>query len=94
MYSLGFQSVCKTETTTVEAQKYRESQHYLALVRFPTFWGLLGVSWVVISRVISPLIGVILIVTLLMTPLIATHEPPSTVHAGVGQLKPRVPALG
>ena len=41
------------------------------------FWGLLGGSWVVISRVISPLIGVIIIVTLLITPLITTHEPPS-----------------
>ena len=29
--------------------------------------------------VISPLIGVISIVTLLITPLITTHEPPSTV---------------
>ena len=35
---------------------------------------LLGGSWVVISRVMSPLIG---IVTLLITPLITTHEPPS-----------------
>ena len=35
---------------------------------------LLGGSWVVICRVISPLIW---IVTLLMTPLITTHEPPS-----------------
>ena len=39
--------------------------------------GLLGGSWVVISRVISPLILVITIVTLLITPLITTHEPPS-----------------
>ena len=39
---------------------------------------LLGGSWVVISRVISPLIWVISIVTLLITLLIATHEPPST----------------
>ena len=38
---------------------------------------LLGGSWVVISRVISPLVGVIIIVTLLITPLITTHEPPS-----------------
>ena len=39
-------------------------------------WRLLGGSWVVISRVrvISPLIW---IVTLLITPLITTHEPPS-----------------
>ena len=36
--------------------------------------GLLGGSWVVISRVISPLIGVISIVTLLIT----APEPPST----------------
>ena len=38
---------------------------------------LLGGSWVVISGVISPLIWVITIVTLLITPLITTHEPPS-----------------
>ena len=39
--------------------------------------GLLGGSWVVISGVISPLIWVITIVTLLIGPLITTHEPPS-----------------
>ena len=39
---------------------------------------LLGGSWVVISGLISPLIWVISIVTLLITPLITTHEPPST----------------
>ena len=39
--------------------------------------GLLGGSWAVISMVISPLIWVITIVTLLITPLITTHEPPS-----------------
>ena len=38
---------------------------------------LLGASWVVISGVISPLIWVISIVTLLITPFIATREPPS-----------------
>ena len=38
---------------------------------------LLGGSWVVISGVISPLIWVITIVTLLITPLITNHEPPS-----------------
>ena len=36
---------------------------------------LLGGSWVVISGVVSPLIWVITIVTLLITPLITTHEP-------------------
>ena len=40
----------------------------------------LGGSWVVISRVIGPPIGVITIVTLLITPLITTHEPPSRVE--------------
>ena len=45
-------------------------------VKVPSLGRLLGGSWVVISRVISPLIGVI-IVTLLITPLITTHEPPS-----------------
>ena len=39
---------------------------------------LLGGSGVVISRVISPLIWVISIVTLLITLLITIHEPPST----------------
>ena len=38
---------------------------------------LLGGSWVVVSGVISPLIGVIIIATLLITLLITTHEPPS-----------------
>ena len=37
----------------------------------------LGGSWAVISGVVSPLIWVITIVTLLITPLITTHEPPS-----------------
>ena len=39
--------------------------------------GLLGGSWVVISGVISPLMQVRTIVTLLITLLITTHEPPS-----------------
>ena len=39
--------------------------------------GLLGGSGVVISGVISPLIWLISIVTLLITLLITTHEPPS-----------------
>ena len=51
------------------------SSEPLALVQLPG--GLLGGSWVVISRVISPLIGVITIVTLVITPLITTREPPS-----------------
>ena len=38
-----------------------------------------GGSWVAISRAISPLIGVINIVILLITPLTTTHEPPSKV---------------
>ena len=54
------------------------SSEPLALVQLPG--GLLGGSWVVISRVISPLIGVIIIVTLLITPLITTHEPPSLLY--------------
>ena len=37
---------------------------------------LLGGSWVVKSRGISPVIWVISTVTLLITPLITTHEPP------------------
>ena len=39
--------------------------------------GLLGGSWVVISGVVSPLVWVISIVTLHITLLITTHEPPS-----------------
>ena len=38
---------------------------------------LLGGSWVVISGVIGPHIWVIVIVPYFLTPLIATHEPPS-----------------
>ena len=38
---------------------------------------MLGGSWEVISGAIGPLIWVISIVTLLMTLLITTHEPPS-----------------
>ena len=41
------------------------------------YYRLLGGSWVVISRVRSPLIWVISIVALLITLLITTHEPPS-----------------
>ena len=39
---------------------------------------ILGGSWVVISGVTRPMIWVISVVTLLMTPLKTTHEPPST----------------
>ena len=42
---------------------------------------LLGGSWAVISRVISPRIWVISMVTLLITLLITTHEPPSSLLA-------------
>ena len=38
---------------------------------------ILGGSWVGISGVISPLIWVMSIVTLLISLLITTHEPPS-----------------
>ena len=44
---------------------------------FGGYWRLLGGSWVVISRVRSPLIWIMIIVTLLITPLIPTHENPS-----------------
>ena len=49
---------------------------------------LLGGSGVVISRVISPLIWVISIVTLLISLLITTHEPPSK-NASSSKLKVR-----
>ena len=47
-------------------------------VRALAVQSLLGGSWVVISGVISPLIWVISFVTLLITLLTTTHEPPST----------------
>ena len=50
--------------------------------RFKNSPVLLG-SWVVVSRVISLLKWVITIVTLLITPLITTHEPPGTRKHGV-----------
>ena len=43
-------------------------------MRAPT---VLGGSWVVINGVNIPLIWLIITVTLLITPLITTHEPPS-----------------
>ena len=42
-------------------------------------WGLLGGSWIVISRAISRITMVITYIRGLITPLIATHEPPSRV---------------
>ena len=45
---------------------------------------LLGGSRLVISGVISPLVWVFTIVTLLITPLITTHEPPSADDDVVG----------
>ena len=57
---------------------------------------LLGGSGVVISGVISPLIWVIIIVTLLLAPLITTPEPPSGwgpggVGGGLGALSLKSP---
>ena len=49
--------------------------------------GLLGGSWVVISRVINLLIWVITVVTLPITPIKATHEAPSRIE---GSWLPRV----
>ena len=45
-------------------------------IRVYTVQGLLGCSGLVISRVISPLIRLITVVTLLITPLRTAHEPP------------------
>ena len=38
----------KLETPSPQSLRvmYRESQHYLALIRFPTLWGLLYSIWV------------------------------------------------
>ena len=44
------------------------------------FWGVLGGSWVVISRVTGPLIWVMIIVTLLITPLISRGGDPGSVR--------------
>ena len=52
---------------------------------------ILGGSWVVISGVLSPLIWVITVVTLLLTPFITTPEPPSR---GLGSGFPERPGLG
>ena len=45
----------------------------------------LGGSWVVISGVRRPLIRVVTMVTLLITPLMTTHEPPNMI-IGLGPL--------
>ena len=57
----------------------------------------LGGSWVVISGVTSPLIWVITVVTLLISPLITTHEPPSRASRrvqGLGAQGLRLTAFG
>ena len=50
--------------------------------------GILGGSWVVMSGDRSPLIWVVIIVTLFITPYMTTHEPPSRVVEG--RRRPRV----
>ena len=55
---------------------------------------LLGGSWVVINGVISPLIWLNITVTLLVTPLITTHEPPSTIRTSAGPPTPYLEARG
>ena len=62
----------------------QEASNFQGLFR-ATLLRTLGGSWVVLSRVTSPLIGLITIVTLLITPLITTHEPPSTVDHRSGR---------
>ena len=48
---------------------------------------LLGGSWVVVAGVTSPRMSLIHMVTLLLTPLITTHEPPSRdCHTGASEL--------
>ena len=49
----------------------------MRLETLPDQEGVVGGSWVVISGVISTLIWVLSIVTLLISLLITTHEPPS-----------------
>ena len=60
------------QTDRQSTTRYYDILHYTTLP---------GGSWVVISGVISPLIRVINIATLLIAPLITTHEPPSTLHS-------------
>ena len=50
----------------------------MSLLRF-----VLGGSWVVISRAISPLIWLITTVTLIIAPLVTAHEPPSRAQGGL-----------
>ena len=45
---------------------------------------LLGGSWVFIDSIISPLRSVLIMVTLLITPLVSTHEHPRGVLHGLG----------
>ena len=63
--------------TQVESTVRAPKKKYQRLQTLNPALLLLGGSWVVISGVISPLILVITIVTLLITPLIPTYEPPS-----------------
>ena len=53
---------------------------------------LLGGSWVVISGLISRVTVVITHIKGLITPLITTHEPPSTPAQAPVTLEPQVPA--
>ena len=93
---LGIQTSSLYIRLRVGAAALRSWRCYLS-----TFlWGLvcvlcslLGGSWVVISGVISPLIGVISIVTLLITPLITTREPPSTATAYDCKPRPKKPEI-
>ena len=55
------------------------------------FRNLLEGSWVVISAVRSPLIWVVSIVTLLITALTTTHEPPSVYEVQQGAEDRRLP---
>ena len=48
----------------------------------------LGGSWVTINRVTSPRILLVITVTLLITTLITTHEPPSSTQAVSPNYKP------
>ena len=61
--------------TAFPGSVHASSQHFLHALLLGMF---MGRQWVGISRVIGPLIGLISVVTLLITLLISTHEPPST----------------
>ena len=71
--------VCGSPVLVGCCRQESQSGHFQALKRKP-YTALLEGSWVVRSGILCPSIWVITIVTLLLAPLITTHEPPSTLY--------------